>query len=167
MDTNQIRLVRPDPVYADAPRQTCFADGIEFQDFVCKELAKRNVILQNLQSKKYQFAVGENLQGFEIKLDMRCSDTKRLSIELAEKTRADHDRWTPSGIMRDDNAWLYIQGNYDHLFIFSKKFLRMLWHSRSDKFEWREQKTIQTFFLPFEDAMKYCALHIDLTEIPF
>ena len=83
-----------DPIYPNAKRPTVFAEGIEFQDFVCKFLAKHHIILQNLASKKYQLAIGENLQGFEIKLDQRCTETGRMSIEIAEKSRADMPSWT-------------------------------------------------------------------------
>ena len=150
---------RPDPVYRDAVRPTVFQDGLEFQDFVCTELAKCGVILQNLSSRKYQFEVGENLQGFEIKLDEWCTKSRRLSIEVAEKSRNDPAlKWTPSGIARTDNSWLYIQGNRSILFVFAKRSL-LAWHKQRITAEMLEEKhgTITTFYLDFADAYKIAA----------
>lgn len=144
------------PYYPNA-RPRAFEVGIEFQDFVCLELAKDNIILQNLGSKLYQIQVGENLQGFEIKYDERCTDTNRLSIEVAEKSRNDPNlNWTPSGIMRGDNSWLYIQGNYDIIFVFAKNWLQR-WHDEKAPEIVEFNGTIRRFFLPFRVAEKMAA----------
>ena len=138
-----------------------FEVGNNFQDFVCIELAKENIILQNINSKKFQFETGENLQGFEIKFDARCTGdnatnaTGRLSIEIAEKTKAENSKFVPSGIYRSDNSWLYIQGNYHQFWIFSKKLLVML--HNSGRYEEAELPTVKKFYLPIPDADKYCA----------
>jgi hypothetical protein len=145
---------RRDPVYPDAKSKTSFQDGLEFQDFVCTQLALYGIILQNLSSKKYQYEVGENLQGFEIKLDERCTDSGRLSIEVAEKTKDDPERdWTPSGICRNDNSWLYIQGNRQILFVFGKNWLLRYWQEKHPQIV-ENRPTIRTFFLPFNTAKK-------------
>jgi hypothetical protein len=125
--------------------------GLEFQDFVCIVLAQRNIILQNISSKKYQFEVGENLQGFEIKLDKRCTDTQRLSIEVAEKSSRNVLAWTPSGIMRDDNSFLYIQGNYECFWVFGKNWLIRYMEEKSPLIE-EFNGTIKRFFLDSEVA---------------
>ncbi|MCU0811959.1 MAG: hypothetical protein MUE59_13170 [Thiobacillaceae bacterium] len=164
MDT-KLTVVRPDPVYPDAKRPSVFADGIEFQDFICSDLAKRHVILQNLSSKRYQFDVGENLQGFEIKLDLRCTETLRLSIEIAEKSKASMPSFTPSGIYRNDNSWLYIQGNPDLYFVFQKSLLVML--HRTGRYQEHELPTIRKFYMPLDQAFKYAALAVDYREVPF
>ena len=148
-----------DPVYPDAKRTTVFSEGIEFQDFVCEQLAKENIILQNLSSKKYQFKIGENLQGFEIKLDNLCTETGRLSIEVAEKFKAENFDWIKSGIYRNDNSWLYIHGNYKIIFIFAKNLLQGLHKSR--KYEYAETPTVKKFYLPILDAKKYAAKWIE------
>lgn len=141
-----------------------YEEGNKFQDFVCIELAKENIILQNINSKKFQFETGENLQGFEIKLDNRCTGangtepSNRLSIEIAEKTKAENQYFIDSGIYRDDNSWLYIQGNTNVFWIFSKKLLVML--HKSGKYNEYEQKTIKTFFLPIDIADKFCCKKI-------
>lgn len=146
---------------ANSGHLNSFEVGNLFQDFVCIELAKDNIILQNINSKKFQFETGENLQGFEIKYDARCTGdngttpTGRLSIEIAEKSKAENTDFIPSGIYRSDNSWLYIQGNYKGFWIFSKKLLLLL-HA-SARYEGREMPTIKTFYLPIDDADKYCA----------
>ena len=147
--------------YPDCKNGDSLESGQQFQDFVCEQLAKDNIILQNLSSKKYQYNLGENLQGFEIKLDRLCTETKRLSIEVAEKTKASNEIWTPSGIYRNDNTWLYIQGNYQTLFLFFKNFLQQL--HRSSKYDLDEIPTLQKFYLPFNDARKYAGKVIALT----
>ena len=138
-----------------------FEVGNEFQDFVCIELAKHGIILQNINSKKYQYETGENLQGFEIKYDARCTGdrnteaTNRLSIEIAEKTKAENPEFIPSGIYRTDNSWMYIQGNYMMFWIFPKKILKLLHQSK--RYPEDEMPTIKKFYLPIADADKYCA----------
>lgn len=138
-------------MYPHATVADSLEKGLAFQDFVCIELAKRNIVLQNIGSKKYQFEVGENLQGFEIKLDRRCTETKRLSIELYEKTSRDVMFWTPSGILRSDNSIVYIQGNYQCFWVFMKNWLVRYYEQKSPEVE-EFNGTIKRFFLPFAEA---------------
>lgn len=147
-----------EPCYPDAKSTTPFQDGLEFQDYCCQMLAKHSgVILQNLSSKKYQIQIGENLQGFEIKLDDRCTETGRLSIEVAEKSRNEATLpWTPSGICRSDNTWLYIQGNRKVLFVFAKQFLLNYFQTKSPPLK-EKYGTIRTFYLSFDVAKRHAA----------
>lgn len=154
--------------YKDAKHANNLERGSEFQDFVQDMIALHlGINLQFYTSKRYQYDVGESRQGWEIKLDALCTDTKRLSIETAEKVRASDNVWTPSGIYRTDNTWMYVQGNYDILFLFPKAFLKQL-HVVKDGHEWRyqrkEEPTIQAFYLPIEDAMRYAARVLDFRE---
>lgn len=148
-----------EPTYKDAKRPTVFAEGIQFQDYVCSVLAKQHIILQNLSSKKYQFKVGENLQGFEIKLDERCTDTGRLSIEVAEKRNTDIPYWTPSGIMRQDNSWIYIQGNKYFIAIFAKNWLQRVFKAGVDV---SEKPTIKTFYIDIDVVRNHAIKCFDL-----
>jgi hypothetical protein len=141
--------------YPDCPDRNSFQSGLEFQDHVCCLLAKDNIILQNTVSKLYQLRMGENLQGFEIKMDRRCTETGRLSIEVAERSSKAVPFWTPSGIYRTDNTWLYLQGNYEVLFVFQVNFLRIL-HGKGT-LEEKQEPTIRAFYLPFEKAEKWAA----------
>ena len=149
-----------DPVYPDAKSPTSFQDGMEYQDFVCVRLARYHVILQNIASKKFQYEVGENLQGFEIKLDRRCLETGRLSIEVAEKTAVSNSIWVPSGIKRNDNSWLYIQGNYDIIFIFGKKLL-CAYQRKKEPEIYESLGTVRKFYLPLKVARHLAALVIE------
>ncbi len=153
-----------DPIYRDAKSPTSYQDGMEFQDFVCERLARHHVILQNIASRKFQFEVGENLQGFEIKLDRRCLDTGRLSVEVAEKTAADNPVWVPSGIMRDDNSWLYIQGNYQIIFIFAKKLLRDYLRKKNPKID-ESRGTVRKFYMELPVARHLAARVIEGNEL--
>lgn len=139
--------------YPDCPDANSFQSGLEFQDFVCLRLAQEHVILQNTGSKLYQLRIGENLQGFEIKLDRRCTETGRLSIEIAEKSREDMPMWTPSGIYRDDNTWLYIQGNYDVFFVFALNYLRA--RHKSGRYQEGATDTVRKFYLPMSEAERW------------
>lgn len=145
------RVARGRPQYPNA-RPDSFEVGLEYQDWVCRLLAREHIILQNLVSRSYQYDVGENLQGFEIKYDERCTDTGRLSIEVAEKVRNDPAlSWVPSGIMRNDNSWLYIQGNYDRVYIFAKSTLTR-WYAQAEPEVSEYAGILRRFFLPFSLA---------------
>lgn len=145
-----------EPTYRDGIRPTLFKEGVEFQDFVCVQMAKSGLILQNLGSKRYQLAIGENIQGFEIKLDTLFHKTGRLSIEIAEKPYAAYEKWIPSGIYRNDNTWLYIQGDYKELFIFAKNVLRA-WAKKNQPEIHESHGTIKKFYLPLDTARAIAA----------
>ena len=153
------------PKYPDATIENSHRVGIEFQDFVCIELAKTGVILQNLCSKKYQFEKGENLQGFEIKYDSRFLDTGRLSIEVAEKSKADNEKWIPSGIYARDDCWLYIQGNYSRIYIFSTNWLRRYCEEKSVPIK-EFNGTIKRFFIPLQLCDRLAAKVLRFEVIP-
>src|SRR5574342_801529 len=159
-------MKRDEPAYPSAPRSTTFAEGVEFQDHVCIRLARRGIILQNLASKKYQYSIGENLQGFEIKYDGRCTGdrgtkaTGRLSIEIAEKSSASNEEWVSSGIYRTDNAWLYIQGNYQCLWVFGKKQLRKWYEHYRPSYD-ESYGTVRKFYIELPDANKLALAVID------
>jgi hypothetical protein len=143
-----------DTRYPDSPNANSIQQGLEFQDFVMKTLlAKWGVCLQNFSSAKYQFEFGENIQGWEIKLDNLFLKTGRLSIEIAEKSRAANAKWVASGIYRDDNAKFYVQGNFNRIYVFHKKILVLL--HKSGRYEEKEELTVRAFYLPLEDADKF------------
>ena len=145
------------PIYPDAKRPNTFQDGLEFQDYVVDILTKEiGLPLSNYSSKKWQYNVGENKQGVEIKLDNRCTETNRLSIEIAEKSRASMPNYTMSGIYRDDNTWLYVHGNREIFFIFPKRYLVML--HRKNLYKEKTMPTIKTFYLPMPDAEYYALI---------
>ena len=148
------------PKYPDSPDGDSFERGIEFQDYVA-ELFHDNlgVTITNYQSRGYQFGKGENKQGIEIKLDRDILETNNVSIEIAEKSRADLSEYTPSGIYRPDNSWLYVQGNYKIVFIFAKSTLLLL--HQSGWYPDKEKPTVRKFHLPVVDAKRYAAVVIE------
>jgi hypothetical protein len=138
-------------IYPHSPTPNSLEKGLAFQDFVCLRLAERNIVLQNIASKKYQIEVGENLQGFEIKLDTPCTRTNRLSIEVEEKSSRDVLWWTRSGILREDNSIIYIQGNYDCFWVFMKNWLVRYYEQRQPEVE-EFNGTVKRFFLACDEA---------------
>jgi hypothetical protein len=147
------------PSYPNAKRANTFEEGMEFQDFVCTQLAKRGLLIQYYSSKKYQFERGENVQGVEVKLDNLCTKSGRLSIEIAEKSKANNLSYVPSGIYREDNTWLYAHGNYEYLWVFAKTTLKNL--HVTGRYQEHDKLTIKTFYIPIADATKYAALVMD------
>jgi hypothetical protein len=104
----------------------------------------------------------ENQQGIEIKLDEGCIRYGRLSIEVAEKSRADNPNWVASGILKDDNTWLYVQGNYDRSWVFAKTWLLRVYQIRlmADAFH-ESHGTVRKFYISLEAANVGAALIID------
>ncbi len=144
---------KPSPLYPDADRATVFEEGLEFQDFIAKLLIKElGIPVTSYSSKKYQWEFGENRQGIEIKLDRRIMETGNVSIEVAEKSKASNLNWIDSGIMRDDNTWLYVQGNYDIVLIFGKKILQLIYEKKYKSKVWTPKPTIKTFLMSKEEA---------------
>lgn len=134
--------------------------GLEYQDFIADQLRKATpcIILGAYSSTKYQFEKGESASGIEIKHDMLLKETGNLYIEVAEKSEEKVPDYSPSGIMRNDNTWLYLVGDYEQAFLFSKEQLKMVY---ADKKGWRARgiKLVQTptsigFLYPISSAMK-------------
>lgn len=151
--------------YPDAPKQTSYEESMEYQDFVVDVLIKNvGMAISNYSSRRYQFNVGESRQGIEIKLDKRISPKGNVSIEVFEKSRASNSLWIKSGILREDNTWLYIQGNYEYIFIFSKRFLRKIYEEKYKTKVWEPKPTIKTFLITFEEAEKICEKLIYVKE---
>lgn len=138
--------------YPNAPRPDVVEIGNKFEDYVCDELSKVGVILRTYKSMSFQYTGGENKVGWEIKYDEKHTLHNHLSIEIAERTRNEEGRpWTPSGIMRNDNSWLYIQGNFDLFWIMFKPALLSFFYDNEPEVK-EKFGTIRTFYLPYEIA---------------
>ena len=72
-------------------------------------------------TKLMQYAQGENPFGMEIKYESRLFDVGHLWLEWFEKQLARNLMWALSGIWREDNALLYLQGTYVGYYIFAKR----------------------------------------------
>lgn len=141
--------------------------GEEYQDFITDYLRKMTpcIIMMNYASRKYQYEHGESANGIEVKYDGKLQETGNLYIEFAEKSDPYLQNYTPSGIMRDDNSWLYLIGDYEQAFIFSKKHLQELYEDyRNNKqsLEIRMKDTSQGFLLKADSntCKRMCIMHI-------
>ncbi len=138
--------------------------GQRFQDHCTYVVQKElSLTLGNFQSKEYQYELGENAQGFEIKHDMKFEDTNNLWIEIEHRVH-DQEPYYLGGIKRQDGAWLYCIGDYHVLYIFSKRFLCKLHETGKYIVIENNLKTSRGFLLPKEDAEKYYAYKINTPE---
>jgi len=134
--------------YYDQQRE----ESWQYQDFICRELLKEGIVLQNLQSQKWQYK-NENLLGLEIKQDKLSEKTGNLYIETAEKSDPSNAEFVPSGIYRNDGTWLYGIGTYRYFFIFSKKTLKTVDRQLEGLgFERKYKETSNGFLIPKEKA---------------
>lgn len=146
-------------LYKDSKNIRSFEQGMEFQDFVVEQMNRWGFYIQLHSSRFYQFKRGESVQRCEIKLDNRCTETGRLSIEVQERTSI-QSKWVPSGIYRDDNTVFYIQGNWARLFLFAKKTL-IDYHQNTFGGEYEEgPATIRKFYLPISEAKDLAIIDI-------
>ena len=141
-----------------------FEIGLEFQDFIIRKLLHNyGIVIQPYSSKKYQFEVGESLQGYEIKYDARstgdcthgyCEATNNVAIEVYEKTNGNNDKWVASGILRKDNTIYYVIGNYDMCWIIDKMVLIRLYRQNIYKVV-ETLSTIKTMLIPINIMDEY------------
>jgi hypothetical protein len=151
------------PQYPNSKDVHSFESGLEFQDFVATKLHDYlGITITNYSSRRFQFGQGENRQGIEIKLDRLCQQTNRLSIEIAEKSKANNLQYVPSGIYRQDNSWLYIQGTWTLIFVFAKSTLLLL--HKSGRYQEHTEKTVKGFYLSLADSKKYAAKVLELNK---
>lgn len=111
--------------YPDSVNKRSITEGTEFQDYVMDVLQRRlGLSISVYGSKTFQLMKGESVQGIEIKLDNLWTRTDRLSIEIAEKSRAANPYYVWSGIFAPNKTWLYIQGNPSGFYIFMRHHLQ-------------------------------------------
>ena len=140
--------------------------GLAYQDYVCEQLRKHDpcMIVLPYSSHKWQISKGESASGIEIKHDMRMCETRNLYFETAEKSNAENKNYVPSGIYRKDNTWLYLIGDYDEAFLFSKHQLQKIYEDKEyckrHRIYERLTPTSKGFTYPIEEALKgYCLYH--------
>lgn len=134
-------------------------DGNEYEDFISYTLLKKyGIFVGVFGSRKYQNKIGESISGIEIKHDNKLAETRNVYIEIAEKSRATNRFWVPSGIYRHDNTYLYLIGDYDEAFLFSKNQLRLIYedkkYCKKHHIIDRYKPTSLGFTYPVEEAMK-------------
>jgi hypothetical protein len=127
-----------------------------YQDFVVDVFYQHlGIPIVQYASKAYQNGVGESRCGIEIKFDELSSIKPNLWIEIAEKATQRDGPYIESGIYRNDNAWLYVIGNYNVIYVLSKNILRRI--HQSGKYSTIENGTLTSkgILLPQKDAHKY------------
>jgi hypothetical protein len=135
--------------------------GQQYQDFVSEKLYDIGLPVMSYSSKKYQYEVGENKNGFEIKFDDKIKNTGNIYIEVSEKSDAKNKEYISSGIYRNDNTWLYIIGDYKKIYIFSKKQLRKIYeNSKKETFRKVITPTSKGFLIPAKYAEETLAIKI-------
>lgn len=135
-------------------------DGLQYQDIVTRELYQRGIVIVGYSSRRFQNSEGENMLGAEIKHDKQFRGTGNLYIETAEKAHPDRPSYTPSGIHRKDNSWLFVIGDAQTVYIFSTKYLRKLEEVRGYRVV--EKPTSRGFLMPLSEAEKYCIRLIEI-----
>jgi len=147
----------------DIYKQGKTKEALEYQDFICEWLAKNyGIVLTIFTSQKKQYK-GESLQGFEIKYDMKYKETGNIYIEIGEKSEPREGEYIKSGILRNDNTWLYLIGNYKTLYIFSKKQLISIYEKKLyyKYIPDNNTETSEGFLLTENMADKYCIKKIE------
>lgn len=139
--------------------------GLQFQDVVTRALYQRGIVVVGYASRRFQNAHGENMLGAEIKNDRKYGERNppALWIEYAEKAHPDRPHYTPSGIDRGDNSWLFVIGDARRVWIFSTKYLQMLRAKyQGTRWESVETPTSRAVLVPLPDAERYCLRRLNL-----
>lgn len=142
--------------------------GLEYQDYVFDKLRTMDgmpIFLGAYSSVKYQTCKGESPSGLEVKYDALFRQTGNLFIETAEKSHSEQDTFHASGVMSEDNTWLYLIGDYDEAFIFTKNLLRAFCVPFNKDIKYKETPTSQGYIFPLEYVERkcLCAKHIVFT----
>lgn len=140
--------------YPHSPNVNSVADGMEYQDHMMRWLLEIGILVQVNQSAAYQLNAGESPQQVEIKLDRRCTETSRLSIEVAERSKA-YGLWVASGIYAKPGSFFYVQGNYTVAYVFETRALQE-YHQVRERGRFEEMPTIRKFYLSLRDAEQLC-----------
>lgn len=135
--------------------------GQEFQDFVTQALYQRGIVIVGYSSRRYQIEHGENMLGAEIKRDDRFRDTGNLYIEVAEKSHPNNPSYVESGILRDDNSWLFLIGDELEIWVFAIKQLRGL----IPNYRAVKTPTSRGVLMPVRDADRHSILKLDLRPV--
>jgi hypothetical protein len=142
-------------------------EGLEYQDFVIHKLYDAGIPLVVFSSFKYQSAIGETIGGIEIKYDQELSKTGNVYFEISEKSHSKNQYYVPSGIYRNDNAWIYAIGNYTVLYLCAKNHLQRIYEAKQKPSGYRmvenKSRTSMGMLLPVSFVERIAAkiLHFD------
>lgn len=142
--------------------------GEEYQKFI-EEIfrEKLGIVFSCYTTKSEQMRYGENRAGWEIKycspkwIGRNGKPSGNIFIETEAKNK-DNTRYIPGGINKEDNAWLFIVGDYDDIWIFSKKMLKTISHNKM--IINNSMGTAKGFLLNSEEIENYSIHHIKINE---
>lgn len=138
--------------------------GGDYEDFIRSVLKERyNYTLHPYTTEEGQYKYGENKEGIEIKNDLIMERTRRIWIEVAEKTNKDNLEFVPSGIYRGDNSRRYLIGNYQEIYIFKIEVLRQAYQN-GDYYMLKANPTSKGFLLTIEQAERLAGTVIYPTQ---
>lgn len=151
-------------MYPDAKHSDSLKIGESYQEYIARVIKEQfNFTINYYKTKIEQYTIGESKEMFEVKLDSQIDKYNRLSIEVAEKTKASNANWIPSGIMRKDNTKWYVQGDFRKFWIFSKQ--KLVNYFYSNKLEVIEKRgTIKTFYISVDTADKLAVRKIVIIQ---
>lgn len=125
--------------------------GLVYQDFVYEILSRHGINTVAYGSKLFQFKLGENKAGIEIKFDGNLK-TGNLYIETEEKSNANNPFFVKSGIYRDCNE--YVIGDYSTIFRLSTNVLRLCHESGQYRELEIRMGTSRGFLFPQKEASR-------------
>lgn len=99
-----------------------FREAQIFQDYAAIRLYKKGIMAFPFTSALYQQKVGECVSGIEYKYDRLFRETGNLFIEFEARFTPEQE-FRESGLLRNDNTWLYVIGDFYTLYLLSKRQL--------------------------------------------
>ena len=129
--------------------QKLLKESQEFVNYWLGIIQRRMCLkLTPVDSENLQKAVlCDTQEGFEFKYDRKFKETGNFWIEIEEKRDPSQEKYVLSGILREDNAWMYCIGNYDELFFLPKRTLISLYNSGKVKTMDNNEKTSRGFLI--------------------
>ena len=148
--------------YPDSKDPNSLEAGQKYEDVIAYVLYRKNDEHQihPYRTQREQFTIGESPEGIEIKEDKRSADTGHLSIEIAEKTWVGGPE-VPSGIFRQDNTKIYVQGNHREFWGFPKTDLVGYFNRVRPPTRWTIS-TLKSFFLEREMVNALAIFHYQI-----
>lgn len=133
-------------------------DTLIFQDYITDLLYKTGWVLNCYSSRKYNIEKGESVARIEIKQDKKIKETGNIYIETYERQKSNKGNYIESGILRNDNTVFYIIGDYDRLFMFSKKQIQTI--IKTGNFKEVKTETSMGYLIPISYIEKHSSLII-------
>lgn len=134
--------------------------GETFEDYAAEALRLKGLGVQCFKSRLFQYETGENAGGVEFKLDERYRETGNLFIETHGRSSASYE-WSPGGVFRPDNTWLYCIGDWRRIFFFFKSQLAAEHRAGGHQEATAAADTGKGFLLPHDRAVELAGLILE------